>query len=266
MATDPAFTPGLIHVTEQHTQSVRSAGADIRVSFARKALRKGDASPMSGPVRDFRARIASIGVADDEFAVDRVGTESLGWAVVATAFVAAVIVFLAVHDLLPPALVFGIPFVLHLVGLVDWPYRATCAVRVRTKDAAQARAALDLITSFPRAELVGVAWRYDLVQPSPDWVDACIERANERARRIARTLGVEVLGVDHYAERWRLPDRKVEPITGQACEEAGMRRASKARGMDALPSEPEFVSEGSAEVVVTVAYRVGGFIAPRPTE
>ena len=248
--------PDLITLTEHHAQSVRSASADIRVGFERHAFRKAGSSPLHGPITRLREELHRLGVGDDQVAVDHIRSESQGWGVVGAAFAAAFLAFAIWRNPVAAALLAGVPLALRLVGLLDWPYKAICTVRVRANDSDLARHVIDLVTAMPHATLSGVGWRFDAVDPSPDWVNACLARANERAERIARGLGVEVIGVHGYAERWRLPDGDVEPVlVGSGMAALGPRVRETDHG-------PTIATEGQAGVVVTVSYRVGRY---RPT-
>lgn len=258
METAPTAAPGLITVTERHSQIVRSTGADIRIGFERHAFRKSGSSPLSGPLTRLRDGVRRLGLAEDQLAVDHVRTESQGWGVVGAAFAAAFVAFLVWHDPVAAAFLAVIPLVLRLLGVLDWPYKATCTVRVRTADSDQARQVIDLVSGTPHATLSGVGWRFDAEDPTSDWIIRCITRANERARRIAHGLGVEIVGVQGYAERWHTPDGEVEPVlAGGGMEALGPRVRETDRG-------PEFSTQGEAGVAVTVSYRVDRCRRPEP--
>jgi hypothetical protein len=247
----PADGTGLVTLTERHEQSVRSAGADVRVGFERHAFCKSGSSPVTGPIARLRADAIALGLTNEQIAVDHVRTESQGWGVVGAAAAAAVLVLAFTRDPAIAGLVAAVPLVLRLVGLLDWPYRSTCTMRFRANDPEQTRKLVDLVVATPRAVLSGVDWSFAAAEPSPAWVDECLHRANERAKRIAHALGAEILGVHEYAERWRLPSGDVEPAalaSGMAALGPAVRETDRG---------PSFATDGEAGVVVTVAYRVG---------
>ncbi len=63
--------------------------------------------------------------------------------------------------------------------------------------------AIGVITSAKNATLVGLEWRFVDETPLRDQLRArCLELALERARFIARTLGVRLLGVYELNEEW----------------------------------------------------------------
>ena len=248
----------LITVTEQHVEAVRSAGADVHVAFAKTVLRKSAASPMTGAAAKFREELLRAGVTDDQIALDRVSLESLGWGIVGGAVAVAVLILLVTHDLVAAGAIALVPFVLRVVGLMEWPYRAKSQVRVRASEPAQARTVIDIGATVAQASGEGVAWRYEVVQAPPDWVAKCIGRANQRAEQIARGLGVDIVAVHRYDERWSLPDRDVEPVVP-----ADARYADGMAAMAPAGSGAVFSSQGDAEVVVTISYRIGNYSSSR---
>ncbi len=248
--------PDLIIVTEQHTQTVRSVGADVRVSFEKIALRKASSSPLTGPVGQLKAALQALGLSMDQVAVDRVAAESLGWNVVGLGFVLALAVLVFMRDVGVAAVVVGLPLGLRLVGLLSWPYKSKCHLRVSADDSALAGQVIDVVTAMPGAELGGVDWQYDVEPTSPDWVDECIARANTRAERIAKALGVEIVGVHRYAERWSSPNGETSPLIFDAGEDLDVTAPNAGRASGDVWGSVETTER--AGVVVTVAYRVAG--------
>lgn len=118
---------------------------------------------------------------------------------------------------------------------------------------------LGIVTAQKNATLNSLSWRYPDDDAARDaLLDACLERTNAKARRIATQLGVQLLGVYEMNETTNRNDRPWQV------------GASQSEEMDMLPSMPRArvssqelglaVSHSKTiEVGVTVKYRVSAF-------
>lgn len=96
-------------------------------------------------------------------------------------------------------------------GLLNRSTASIYSVRVRRVPLAILTDILGTITAQKTSKLRAILWRYDDGEETRDlWIERSIERANERARRIAATLGVRLVGVYNLTTRLVDPDRREE--------------------------------------------------------
>src|SRR5262249_2962875 len=100
-------------------------------------------------------------------------------------------------------------------GMFTKSSAASYALRIRVSNLAMLPAVVELVTTRKNAQLMGLEWMYDGLDALLDtWLEALLEIANAKAQRIARRLGICLLGVHSFREeRWD-PDRP-PPITLQ---------------------------------------------------
>ena len=121
---------------------------------------------------------------------------------------------------------------------------------------------LGAITAQKNTTLQSIAWGYpDDHAVRGQWLDDCIRRANEKARRVAAGLGVELMGVHSFEETYADPESE-RPIRFEFEMAAPMARQRKQISSEDLGLE---VSH-SKEVVLSieVEYRVSGFTRADP--
>jgi len=80
---------------------------------------------------------------------------------------------------------------------------AIYSIRIHCKDLETLPAILGVVTTQKHVTVGMIDWKYPFDEDDSirnEWVDQCVARADEKARRIARTLGVQVLGVHRVSE------------------------------------------------------------------
>ena len=264
MARD-SHAPDTITVTEEHEQEVRSRGAILQVTMAQTYYAGRVPALESAPMVRLRKRAVALGLSDEHLMVDSISDESRGSTVVALMFVVALGAYLWLDNIVYGGLLFGVPLLVHLLGYLNWPTSVSCSVRIRCDDAEQVSELLRVVGRIPGVELDDVSWRYEVERGSrDDWIEECIAAANGRAARVARALGVAILGVYRYVEARRIPGEPARTHEdGGAIElyaDGGSRRRVSASRRAAGGVAPE--SADRARVTVTVTYRVGNYSPP----
>jgi len=81
---------------------------------------------------------------------------------------------------------------------------ATYQLKMRVLDLAKFPEVLGVITSRKNARLDRVAWQYDDDEEArARWLDTCLRKARKKADAIAGALGVRVVGVRAFSEKYR---------------------------------------------------------------
>ena len=94
-------------------------------------------------------------------------------------------------------------------GLITRSSAAIYSLRIRCHDLEMLSALLGVITGQKNATLSSLVWGYHAEAEVRDrLLDACVQQAGEKARRIASGLGVRLLGIQSFSEADLEPDRR----------------------------------------------------------
>jgi hypothetical protein len=150
-------------------------------------------------------------------------------------------------------------------GFLGKASSAECQLKVRCADVEKLPAILQVIAGQKNTKLERIDWGYSADSELQDgglrdrWLAACLERANAKARLIASSLGVRILGV-----------RRAEETTDMGREAPGSlyQAASRARGtFDLELSEAAGLPSAHSKRMtfgVLVIYRISGAEQPPP--
>lgn len=126
---------------------------------------------------------------------------------------------------------------------------------------------LGAITAQKNTTLRSLAWGYpDDREARAAWLDACIEQANEKARRIAAGLGVRLLGVHRFSETFADEEAARRGRGGEDLEMAAFARRQVAAPPRVTSEELglEVSHSKRVELRVEVAYYISRFDQNEP--
>lgn len=127
---------------------------------------------------------------------------------------------------------------------------ATYRLKIRCEKLDQFADLLDLIASQKNAALERIEWKYDEDEARERGLLAAIEKAKNRAEKVAASLGVKILGVYDFIENAYDEER---PIQFQA-------QAVMMKSRSAVPAEPsldmDIQHSKTINVSVEIWYRV----------
>ncbi|NTV64684.1 MAG: SIMPL domain-containing protein, partial [Oscillochloris sp.] len=139
-------------------------------------------------------------------------------------------------------------------GLLTKASSANYQLRIRWPTIESLPDLLGAIASQKQATLDSITWRYpDDPQEMDRWTEQNIQRANEKARKMAAALGVRILGVHKVEEslsEGAMPTRM--PMMAPQSKASGTRSASFSREDFGM----EIVHRKTVHVQLTVAYRL----------
>jgi uncharacterized protein YggE len=131
---------------------------------------------------------------------------------------------------------------------------ATYRLRIRCEQLEQFTELLGVITSQKNASLDQVEWKYPEETALEEALEKAIQKAENKARKIASTLGVDLLGVYSFNES--VFDQEA-PITKAPF---GAQVKSRAMGVISQPDLGMDIQHSKmVEIRVEVEYRVSGF-------
>ncbi len=131
---------------------------------------------------------------------------------------------------------------------------ATYRLKVQCEKLDQLAELLDIISSQKNAALERIAWKYNEDEAREHGLLAALEKAKSKADKVAKSLGVKILGVYDLIENNFDEETPFQPFAAQAMP---MRAVAKAApepslGMDIQHSK-------TVTVNVDIWYRVSGF-------
>ena len=139
-------------------------------------------------------------------------------------------------------------------GMLSRSSSATYVLKIHCANLDILADVLGIITSQKNTKLRYLEWGYpDDSDLREQWLDACIDRANRKAHRIAAALGVELIGVRTFMDHLTDPEDQRHQVTVAA---ASVRRRA------AMTSEDlglEVSHTKTVELHVVVEYRIGEF-------
>ncbi|MCW8128889.1 MAG: hypothetical protein KIS92_00765 [Planctomycetota bacterium] len=273
---DPRSTESdTITITEHHVQEMKSCGADILCS-AETAFSKG---VLPARVAAIRESMAAEGLPPEIVSIDEItrSHEYFGGAV-GLAILGSIIALIAGTSR-------GVGFDLLCVGiaaanvaLLIPAWYLTCTTLCQFRITAESNDMVERIhqhlkDKHPQTAVLSTSWRFHLEsEVLGDWIEACIARANKRAERAARALGVEIVGILSYEEKHELPERYFTPSEDElsvvACSSVGGRVGS---GVMATPNVSRvrqssigygggaYANRSRAGAHVVVRYRVANY-------
>ena len=162
---------------------------------------------------------------------------------------------------LPPAAIYlqGV-YADTATGLLGKTSAARYKLRLHCADLAQLADLLGIVSGQKNARLNVIEWGYpDDDSLKGQWLDACLTRANAKAARVASGLGVRLLGVHGFSEKYQ--DGETPNQTVVAYDMAAMSRSRAAR---VSPEELglEISHTKTVQVLVEIDYLVSGYETP----
>jgi hypothetical protein len=241
-------TVDTLTVTEEHSHNVRSEGADVVIAVSEWSL----GTRSSRGVARLRRALVDQGFAPADISLTNVEHAPLAWVAVVVGLVASFLLAV-VRQPVPAILAAG-------GGVLVWPVlgalqlgTVTATLTVRCNESARIGPLLDRVLASRNAELRSITHRFN---PSTDVVEngapSAVQRANDRAQRIAAALGVEIVSVHRYQET-RAEPGSVAPYGTVVPGIAPRRRAGSV-----AESLGPVSRTGLAGVRVTITYRING--------
>lgn len=137
---------------------------------------------------------------------------------------------------------------------------ARYTLQIRVADLEHLPEVIGIVTEQKNTSLQPVQWGFpDGGAWRDEWLDDCLQRANARSHRVARGLGVRLIGVHRFIEQWS--DQEASPRTHRNDADEDGLRMSRAR----MTSEDLGVGTAHTKSValsIAVQYLVGRFEAP----
>jgi uncharacterized protein YggE len=132
---------------------------------------------------------------------------------------------------------------------------ATYRLKVRCEKLDQLAEILDIIGGQKNAALERIAWKYNEEEARERALLAALEKAKGRAEKVAKSLGVKMLGVYDLIENQFDEEMPYQPFAAQA--------AMPKRALGITPPEPslgmDIQHSKTVQVSVDVWYRVSSF-------
>jgi uncharacterized protein YggE len=132
---------------------------------------------------------------------------------------------------------------------------ATYRLKVRCEKLDQLAEILDIIGGQKNAALERIAWKYNEEEARERALLAALEKAKGRAEKVARSLGVKLLGVYDLIENQFDEELPYQPFAAQA--------AMPKRALGITPPEPslgmDIQHSKTVQVNVDIWYRVSSF-------
>jgi len=144
-------------------------------------------------------------------------------------------------------------------GILSKTSSAHYSLRIRCQKLEALADVLGVITTQKNTTLSYIKWGYpDEGDVRDAWLVECIQRANEKARKIAEGLGVRLVGVHTFAESYNDPESAYQPMPAGAFDEDRMMVKRRQR----VTSEDLGMEVSHAKKVtlrIEVQYRVSEF-------
>jgi uncharacterized protein YggE len=132
---------------------------------------------------------------------------------------------------------------------------ATYRLKVRCEKLDQLAEILDIIGGQKNAALERIAWKYNEEEARERALMAALEKAKSKADKVAKSLGVKILGVYDLIENQFDEEMPYQPFAAQA--------AMPKRALGITPSEPslgmDIQHSKTVQVNVDIWYRVSSF-------
>lgn len=132
---------------------------------------------------------------------------------------------------------------------------ATYRLKVRCEKLDQLAEILDIIGGQKNAALERIAWKYNEEEARERALLAALEKAKGRAEKVAKSLGVKILGVYDLIENQFDEEMPYQPFAAQA--------ATPKRALGITPPEPslgmDIQHSKTVQVSVDIWYRVSSF-------
>lgn len=205
-----ASLPDTITITEYHYLDVKSSGADISCVV--------DAGAREGPYPQVITRIKSalreLKINEGAISIEQLKRDNEQFG----CFVGILFLILVAVGITEDTFQWHR---LHLLGfsiigagcllLLFWLFgrRAKCTFKITCGSNDEVTRVHEMLErQFAHVTVLTTAWRYEVKSEQlGDWSELCIQRANVRAERVAKALGVVIVGVFSYEETHSLPAR-----------------------------------------------------------
>lgn len=150
-------------------------------------------------------------------------------------------------------------------GVLGKSSSATYSLKIHCERLDRLADMLGVITSQKNTKLKAIIWGYPENEERDDWLDACIQRANKKARRIAEALGVRLTGVRWFYEGYTDEEARVYPQSPPAEYDMMYERAAMSRAAPARVTSDELGTAVShsktVQLSVTIDYHISRFAA-----
>ena len=138
-------------------------------------------------------------------------------------------------------------------GIVGRSSKAIYVLKVVCEDLDDVGNALGAITSRKNAKLASVKWNFDESEETREkWLIAALEKAAQKAEKVARALNVKITGVHSFGEKYISTDMQ---LSGSYAGEGAARVKSK-RGLAARVTSESLGLQVQHEKEVTMAVEV----------
>jgi hypothetical protein len=129
-------------------------------------------------------------------------------------------------DLVVPAAVIGGAVI---AGIFWWTNRTTqCTFRIICKDSEAVSRTHAKLGENSKFQVTSTDWRYEIDSSTfTNWAEKCIQRANDRAEKVAAALGVKLDGVHSYEEDHELPRNYHTPGSSSDLNSMKMKRSAR---------------------------------------
>jgi uncharacterized protein YggE len=141
-------------------------------------------------------------------------------------------------------------------GILGKSTSATYQLRIKSNDLELLADVLGVVTAQKNAKLDHLGWRYpDDKKLKGEWLQSCLSEAKEKAGAIAAGLGVRLLGVHTFSEKWLDSEQAERPYLSE------VRGAVLAKAMRAQPIDLGFPLSHSKwlEIQLEAQFRVSEF-------
>jgi uncharacterized protein YggE len=211
------LNPDTISVTVSRSEELEAEKADIHVTIRGASLVTGSAAiKHAREVALMATALAEIGVNEQQIRLKGIHAESSG-------------------------------------GLLGRSTSASYHVRVRCEDLGKLADVLAVITAQRHATLDYLSWHYPEEKIKPEWLRTCLAEAVKKGNAVASGLGVKLLGVHDFQERWTDSEQPNQP---RLTEVSGMIPALAAVRSARVEVGVPLSNTKSVELQLTVKFRV----------
>jgi uncharacterized protein YggE len=220
--TKPECDAGSILVTISHEEEIEADHADLFVTIRGASLFTGQAAlTKAREVAQLVAALHTVGISDSEIRLQGVRADVTS-------------------------------------GVLGKTSSATYSLKIRCSRLELLADTLGAITSQKNTSLQSLIWGYgDNEEQRLQWLDACIIRANAKAERIARGLGVRITGIVRFSEGNADPEAN-HVLTYDSLEPQMMSRY-RTRSVSSDELGVEVSHSKTVTLTITVIYRVAPY-------
>jgi len=210
--------PDTIKISASHREEISATHADLFVTVRGSSVVSGDAAMKKAKeVNQLVEAVTSLGVSPEAIHLQGVHLETSGGALLKSS-------------------------------------SATYRLKIKCEKLDQLAELLDVIASQKNATLERIEWKYDEDEARERGIEAALEKANTKAAKVAKSLGVKLLGVYDFIENVYDEEMPYPQFAAQAMASRSMSKAAPepSLGMD--------IQHGKTiHIGVDIWYRVSEF-------